>query len=179
MLCCFNLIETFLLSFFCSVGFAAVSLYVLKIQCRIIFRNTLGHAVLHWGLLGKAEGADPKGAGYGSVICRPALRQLGLRAGWQSPQPYLMLPGNTPPPSENWQNSATLRPDPVLSQAAPPRGWQGESLKRNLQLTKYSQGQTCRATGVAQRGWTTEENLTLKIFQNQHLFPLQFYAFCR
>lgn len=179
MLHCFNLTETFLLSFFCSVGFAAAAPSMLKIQCRIIFRNKLGHAVLHWGLLGEAEGADHKGAGYGSVIFRPALRQLSLWAGSQRPQPSLILPGNTPPPSENWQNSATLRPDPVLSQAAPPIGWQGESLQRNLQLTKYSQGQTRSVTGAAQRGWTMEENLTLKIFQNQHLFPLQFYAFCR
>jgi len=70
-------------------------------------------------LLGKGGGADRKEAGYGSVIFCPAFPQPSLQVGSQGLQPYLVLPGNTLPPSDNWQNSAALPPDPVLSQAAP------------------------------------------------------------
>lgn len=63
---------------------------------------------------------------------------------------------------------------PVLSQAPPPAGWQGDPL-----TLKQSQGQTCSISRVALRRCTTEENLTLKKFQNQHLPAPHIFAFCR
>lgn len=85
----------------------------------------------------------------------PALSHATWQHPWQTLWQLAERPG------------AAARPSSV--QAAPPTGWQGESLQRDSQLTQYSQGRTCSVTRAAHRGWTTEENLTLKILQNWHL----------
>lgn len=133
----------------------------------------LGHTVLYWGLLGKAEGADPQGqeAGCGLVVFCPTLPQLSLQAGSQRIEPCLMLPGNTLTPSDNCRNShAPAWPGSFsgctsnrLTWGIPPEELTAHQIQPRWDLWCY-QGST--------KGWTMEENLTLKIFENWHLFPL-------
>lgn len=117
------------------------------------------HCPANWGLLGQAAGANHREVCYGFVIFSPLSRFT------EAPALSCHL--------ETHSHPLTTAKIPVLSQATPPAGWQRELLTLNRQK------QTCSVTRVALRGCTVEENPTLKMFQNQRPFALQFFAFGR
>lgn len=132
-----------------SVGSVAIFLDIFKIQFGII----LGYSGIIPGSRGRAQGRLP-------WLCHLLSCPSSSQPPSSSSSP-LLPPGNTFPPSDSWHN-----PSFVPSQT-PSR------LTRRAPHTPQRQGQTLQHHQVS----TMEENLTLKMFQNQHPHALHFFLY--